>query len=445
MFQRNLTKKAPMDPLTINSQRPSSGRVSKIMKLEKEASSIQRLNLKNIDYRIAKSRSSLSRGSNISRDRSNSGIRTKNFIPSAKSIITHEMPSSSFASFNINKQSSFKETYISTSNTSGHNIAHNNPNNLNYSSLTSSLTKHTNNESAPKDTLPRALQIARKDIKAIGGKINLSKSRSNRSSSMSNSKTINHHKNTNFARSKLLTFDQNRETAVASLNRDDDNDDVEMEIDDDKPPLTLTRPTEKQLHRTKPDMDIDVEAGRLQTDQDRLFYFHNVVMKKHKEALREANCSAADDPLEVCEYVSDICSHMKNTEYDFIAKPGYMKNQPDINEKMRAILIDWLVEVHLKFKLYPETLYLTVNLIDRFLEKEIVHRQHLQLVGVTSMLIASKYEEIYAPEVRDFVYITDKAYTKDEILKMEGRMLTKIEFNVTAPSSYRFLEQFCKV
>ena len=86
---------------------------------------------------------------------------------------------------------------------------------------------------------------------------------------------------------------------------------------------------------------------------------------------------------------------------------------------MRAILIDWLIEVHYKFKLLPETLYLTVNLIDRYLEKCITHRSKLQLVGVTSMLIASKYEEIYAPEIRDFVYITDKAYSKEEILRME--------------------------
>lgn len=87
-----------------------------------------------------------------------------------------------------------------------------------------------------------------------------------------------------------------------------------------------------------------------------------------------------------------------------------MKYQQDINEKMRSILIDWLVEVHLKFKLLPETLFLTVNIIDRYLAKEQVVRSKLQLVGVTSMLIASKYEEIYAPEVRDFEYITDKAY-----------------------------------
>lgn len=84
-------------------------------------------------------------------------------------------------------------------------------------------------------------------------------------------------------------------------------------------------------------------------------------------------------------------------------------------------------------------------MIDRYLEHENVMRQHLQLVGVTSMLIASKYEEIYAPEVRDFVYITDKAYTKDEILAMEYKILTKINFNVTTPSSFRFLERISKL
>lgn len=83
---------------------------------------------------------------------------------------------------------------------------------------------------------------------------------------------------------------------------------------------------------------------------------------------------------------------------------------------MRAILVDWIIEVHLKFKLLPETLFITVSLIDRYLELEQIKRTNLQLVGVTAMLIASKYEEIYAPEVRDFVYITDNAYTKEEIL-----------------------------
>lgn len=90
---------------------------------------------------------------------------------------------------------------------------------------------------------------------------------------------------------------------------------------------------------------------------------------------------------------------------------------------MRTILVGWLIEVHLKFKLLPETLFLTVNLIDRYCEKKQINRINFQLVGVTSMLIASKYEEIYAPEIRDFVYITDKAYTKEQILAQENDIL----------------------
>ena len=61
------------------------------------------------------------------------------------------------------------------------------------------------------------------------------------------------------------------------------------------------------------------------------------------------------------------------------------------------------------------------------------------------MLIASKYEEIYAPEVKDFVYITDKAYTKEDILKMESSILTQLDFSICVPSCYRFLERFSRV
>jgi len=122
---------------------------------------------------------------------------------------------------------------------------------------------------------------------------------------------------------------------------------------------------------------------------------------------------------------------------------GYItKSQADINEKMRAILVDWLVDVHLKFKLLPETLFLTVNLIDRYLNQVPVSRQKLQLVGVGAMLIAAKYEEIYPPEVKEFEYVTDKAYNKAEILDMEGKILGCLNFNLTTPSSLKFLERY---
>jgi len=96
------------------------------------------------------------------------------------------------------------------------------------------------------------------------------------------------------------------------------------------------------------------------------------------------------------------------------------------------------------FKLLPETLFLAVNLIDRFLEAKAVARDKLQLVGVTAMLIASKYEEIYAPECNDFVYISDGAYSKEMILNMESMILSTLQFNLNAPSPLHFLRRYSK-
>ena len=126
----------------------------------------------------------------------------------------------------------------------------------------------------------------------------------------------------------------------------------------------------------------------------------------------------ADDPLCATSYVQDMYHHFRSKEASTSVRPVFMENQPHINERMRSILVDWLVEVHLKFKLVPETLYLTINLIDRYLERCEVSRPKLQLVGVTSLLIASKYEEIYPPELRDLVYICDRAYTRSEVSKL---------------------------
>jgi cyclin B len=151
-----------------------------------------------------------------------------------------------------------------------------------------------------------------------------------------------------------------------------------------------------------------------------------------------------NDPQACTEYVEEIMHHLREKELQYLAPPTYMSQQADINEKMRAILIDWLVEVHLKFKLLQETLHLTVNIIDRFLAVKQVTRNKLQLVGITAMLVASKYEEIYAPEVRDFIYICDKAYTRPEILRMEQLILNTLGFNLLPPYPLHFLRRFSK-
>ncbi|PXF46099.1 Cyclin-B2-3 [Gracilariopsis chorda] len=148
--------------------------------------------------------------------------------------------------------------------------------------------------------------------------------------------------------------------------------------------------------------------------------------------------------LAAAEYACQIHANMVNVETKFMPDPGYMTRQADITVRMRAILVDWLVDVHQKFNLKPETLHLTVNIIDRFLEVTQVVRRKLQLVGVTAMFIASKYEEIFAPMVADFVYISDKAYTKDEILSMEAFILNALNFDVTVPSSLSLMRRCLK-
>eukprot|EP00415_Alexandrium_ostenfeldii_P003311 UN3311 len=145
--------------------------------------------------------------------------------------------------------------------------------------------------------------------------------------------------------------------------------------------------------------------------------------------------------LSVAEYVPDIFNHLFHEEANFMPRPTYMDSQSDINGKMRAILVDWLVEVHMKYKLRPETLFLAVNIIDRFCSRVPVARKRLQLVGVVAMLVASKFEEIEPPRIHDFVYITDNAYTKEDILLLECKMLSVLNFQIVSPTPAHFFDR----
>ncbi|XP_035983326.1 cyclin-A2-like isoform X2 [Fundulus heteroclitus] len=145
---------------------------------------------------------------------------------------------------------------------------------------------------------------------------------------------------------------------------------------------------------------------------------------------------------EVPEYASEIHTYLREMEVKTRPKAGYMKKQPDITNSMRAILVDWLVEVGEEYKLQNETLYLAVNYIDRFLSSMSVLRGKLQLVGTAAMLLASKFEEIYPPEVAEFVYITDDTYTKKQVLRMEHLVLKVLSFDLAAPTINQFLTQY---
>lgn len=140
------------------------------------------------------------------------------------------------------------------------------------------------------------------------------------------------------------------------------------------------------------------------------------------------------------EIFSDLYEELIKEESFFPPCFGYMTQQNEINEKMRAVLVDWLSEVHLKFKLITETLFLTITIIDRYLSIKKISKNHLQLLGVGALLIACKYEEIYCPDLSVFVYITDKAYSKEEIILMEKNILHVLGFEVCYPSILKFYD-----
>ncbi|XP_064608933.1 G2/mitotic-specific cyclin-B-like [Liolophura sinensis] len=159
--------------------------------------------------------------------------------------------------------------------------------------------------------------------------------------------------------------------------------------------------------------------------------------------VEDIDANDRDNPQLVSEYVNEIYDYMRSLERRFSVKEDYL-NGREISGKMRAILIDWLCQVHHRFHLLQETLYLTVSIIDRFLQVYTVNRRRLQLVGVTAMLIASKYEEMFAPQVADFVYITDNAYREAEIRSMEALILKTLDFSFGKPLCLHFLRRNSK-
>lgn len=106
---------------------------------------------------------------------------------------------------------------------------------------------------------------------------------------------------------------------------------------------------------------------------------------------------------------------------------------------MRAVLVDWLVKVHKWCKFRPETLFLTIALLDRYLARRVVARKMFQLTGVTALLIAAKFEEVHVPKINDIVYVCDQAYTAEQVLTAECSMLVALDFHVHCPTVAHFL------
>ncbi|XP_028799720.1 putative cyclin-B3-1 isoform X2 [Neltuma alba] len=171
------------------------------------------------------------------------------------------------------------------------------------------------------------------------------------------------------------------------------------------------------------------------------------LLKESGEITEQDNLPNIDDEcnqLEVSEYIDEIYRYYWVTEAQTSALANYMSIQTDITPHMRGILINWLIEVHLKFELMPETLYLTVSLLDQYLSLVTIKKNELQLVGLTALLLASKYEDFWHPPVNDLTSISVESYTREQMLLMEKLILRKLKFRLNGPTPYVFMVRFLK-
>ncbi|XP_050366275.1 LOW QUALITY PROTEIN: cyclin-A2-2-like [Argentina anserina] len=255
---------------------------------------------------------------------------------------------------------------------------------------------------------------------------------------------------------------KNVKVALNSSVAEDYQDDIKTKLAEELSKIRMAEPREKLEVKEEPLARSMCHDLRQQGGADAMLPRHHPIklaelqmpQKKEENATCERLRSSNDlpivnidknlkDPLACSLYAPDIYSNLRLTEIERRPSTNYMESlQQDITPSMRGILIDWLVEVSEEYKLVPDTLYLTVNLIDRFLSQNFVQKQKLQLLGVTCMLIASKYEEIVAPRVEEFCLITDNTYSREEVLDMESEVLNFLHFQLSVPTTKTFLRRF---
>lgn len=179
--------------------------------------------------------------------------------------------------------------------------------------------------------------------------------------------------------------------------------------------------------------------------------FNRSVLQELQQVYRLHNSETLDEEDEdtidvsmVAEYSPEIFNYMHSLEIRYRPDPRYMDNQNEIKWSMRSVLVDWLVQVHSRFNLLPETLFLTINYMDRFLSKKRVSLTKFQLCGAVALFVAAKYEEINCPSVQEIAYMVDNAYSMEDLLRAERFMIDVLEFEMGWPGPMSFLRRTSK-
>lgn len=215
----------------------------------------------------------------------------------------------------------------------------------------------------------------------------------------------------------------------------------EVLVDDQEPARKKlhTREAEKVTKLEESENEYEATVERLEEDS-----VEKKLEKELGEIIDRLDGEDCEDPLMVAEYVHDIFGYLNDLEVATMPNADYMEHQKDLEWKMRGILVDWLIEVHNRFHLLQETLFLAVNIIDRFLSRKAVRLDRLQLVGVTGMFIACKYEEILSPRVASFRHVADDGFSEAEILSCERWVLGTLDYDLSYPNPLNFLRRISK-
>lgn len=148
--------------------------------------------------------------------------------------------------------------------------------------------------------------------------------------------------------------------------------------------------------------------------------------------------------INCCLIIEELYSTFDKEE-QYIARTNIVNNHIYINNDMIEVLIGWLIKVNVEFRCSNETIFLTVHLIKEYIHRvKNLKRSKFQLFGAVCFLIASKYEDIIIPKVCNIIVITDRAYSRKEIIDAEIEILTVLNFNLTIPTIYTFLCRYLK-
>ncbi|KAI1107691.1 A/B/D/E cyclin [Jackrogersella minutella] len=199
-------------------------------------------------------------------------------------------------------------------------------------------------------------------------------------------------------------------------------------------------PVRKKAHTVEKQLDAIPEKAS-QKEEEPLQQEVGIELPPGVKDLEE---EGLEDPLMVAEYAHEIFDYLRDLESKSVPNSQYIIHQDELEWKTRSILVDWMIEVHTRFHLLPETLFLATNIIDRFLSQKVVQLDRVQLVGITAMFIAAKYEEVLSPHVSNYRMVSDDGFSDAEILSAERFILETLNYDLSYPNPMNFLRRISK-